>query len=405
MRVLMTIQPAFSHATQVIPLARELERRGHVVTVATSATFARTLVHHGLDARPVGPDWMLRPGDELFDRTIGQHKMFGFLQVPDRSSIEDLLRLARETRAQLIVREYTEFGGWAAAQRLGIPLATQGIVHRLPPAVEAQVAEVAQRLAALARIEPPRGADELLGCAYLDVVPPSFRCAWEHDNIALAHASRPSVFDGSGGEAPPPWLEAFGRERPLIYATLGNIFSDSPAVWHAVLTALSELDVDALVTTGLDSDPAELGARPRNVRIERYLPQSQVLSRSTAVVCHGGFNTLIGTFSHGLPAVCLPLAADQPVNAACCAAAGAGLNAANGPAQDHRGPLVDPEDLNPEDIATAITRLTNEPTFTDAARQLASEIQAMPGPSETAHTLEQLITIDAAVPQAQRSAA
>ena len=400
----MTIQPAFSHATQLIPLARELERRGHVVTVATSARFAPTLVGYGLDARPVGPDWILRPGDKVWDRTIGQQGFFGFVQVPDRSSVEDLLRLARETAAQLIVREYTEFAGWAVAQRLGIPLVTQGIVHRLPPAVEARVAQVAQRLAALARIQPPRDADDLLGSAYLDVVPPSFRCPWEPD-IALARASRPSVFDGSTGEAPPPWLDALGRERPLIYATLGNIFTDSPAVWRAVLTALSGLEVDVLVTTGLGSDPAELGTPPPNFRIERYLPQSQVLSRCAAVVCHSGFNTLIGAFSHGRPALCLPLAADQPVNAACCAAAGTGINGANAPASDHRGPLVDPEKLDPEDIAEAITRLTNEPRFTAAAGQLAREIHAMPGPSETARTIEQLITIDAAAPQPRRSAA
>ncbi|MBV9945182.1 MAG: glycosyltransferase family 1 protein [Solirubrobacterales bacterium] len=399
----MSIQPAFSHATQAIPLARELERRGHRVTVATSATFAATLVRHGLDARPVGPDWMIRPGDDLFERTIGQHKFFGFLQVPDRASIGDLLRLAHETGAQLIVREYTEFAGWVVAQRLGIPLVTQGIMHRLPPPVEAQVAEVAQRLAALARVEPPRDPNDLLGSAYLDVVPPSFRCAWERDN-ALAHASRPSVFDGSAGEPPPPWLQALGRERPLIYATLGNIFNDAPAVWRAVLTALSGLDLDALVTTGLGSDPAELGALPPNVRVEGYLPQSHVLARCTAVVCHAGFNTVIGALSQGVPVLCLPLGADQPINATCCAAAGAGINAANTPAQDFRGPLVDPEKLDPEDIATAIKRLTGGPTFTHAAGRLASEIQAMPGPSETARILEQLIAADPAALQGWRSA-
>ena len=400
----MSIQPAFSHATQIIPLARELERRGHVVTVATPPTFAATLVRHGLDARPVGPDWMLRFGDQVWKRTIGQHGFSGFVQIPDRSSLEDLLRLGRQTRAQLIVREYTEFGGWAVAQRLEIPLVTQGIVHRLPPGVEAPVAEVAQRLAALARINPPRNSDDLLGSVYLDPVPPSFRCPWEHD-VALARATRPSRFDGSAGDAGPPWIQALGRERPLIYVTLGNIFSDSPAVWRAVLTALSGLDVDALVTTGLHSDPAELGAPPPNVRIERYIPQSHVLARCTAVVCHAGFNTLIGAFSHGLPALCLPLGADQPVNASCCAAAGAGINAANAPAQDERGPLVAPEKLDPEHIASAITRLTNEPAFTDAARKLAREIQSMPAPSDTARTLEQLFTSDAAAAQASRSAA
>lgn len=404
MRVLMTIQPAFSHATQIIPLARELERRGHVVTVATSATFVRTLVRHGLDARPVGPDWRLRPGDAVTDRTVGQQGFMGFVQVPDRSSVEDLLEVARQTRPQLIVREYTEFGGWAVAQRLEIPLVTQGIVHRLPPPVEADVAEAAQRLAAVACVEPPRDGEELLGSAYLDVVPPSFRCAWEHD-VALACACRPSVFDGSAGAAPPPWVERLGRARPLIYVTLGNIFTDCPAVWQAVLTALSELDVDALVTTGLESDPTELGAPPPNVRIERFIPQSQVLPRCKAVVCHGGFNTLIGAFSHRLPVLCLPLGADQPVNAKCCAAAGAGINAANAPARDLRGALVDPEKLEPENIARAIMRLTTEPAFTDAAGRLGHEIQALPGPSQTVLTLEELIAVDAAAPRAWRSAA
>jgi calicheamicin 3'-O-methyl-rhamnosyltransferase len=120
-------------------------------------------------------------------------------------------------------------------------------------------------------------------------------------------------------------------------------------------------------------------------------------------VCHGGFNTLIGAFSAEVPTLCLPLGADQPVNATCAGAAGDGINAANAPG-DFRGPVVDPEQLEPEAIAIAIMRLTHEPTFTDAAGRLAGEIQAMPGPSAAARTLEQLTAIDAAAPQARRSA-
>ncbi len=171
-----------------------------------------------------------------------------------------------------------------------------------------------------------------------------------------------------------------------------------------MLAAFSDLDVDALVTTGPNSDPRQLGAPPLNVRIEPYVPQSQLLSRCTAVVCHAGFNTLIGAFTHGLPALCLPLDADQPVNATCCANAGAGINAANAPARDPRGPLIDPDTLKPDDIATAITRLINEPAFARAAERIATEIQAMPGPPETAGLLEQLVTTNAVAPQAARSA-
>ncbi len=403
MQVLMSSQPAFSHAAQMIPLARELERRGHVVTLASSAPLVPALRQLGVDARPFGRDWQMRPGDPLYDRTVGRESFFGFPQVPDRSSVEGLTRLARDTGAQLIVREYSEFTGWAVARSLDVPFVTQAIIHRLPPPAEARVVELAARLAALAGIEPPENADELFGSAYLDIVPPSFRCEWEHD-VALARPTRPSLFDGSEGEASPPWLDDLGRERPLIYVTLGTIFNRFPAVWRAVLTAVDRLDVDALVTIGRDIGPVQRGAARPNVRIERYVPQSQLLPRCSAVVCHAGFSTLIGAFNHRLPALCLPLDADQPVNARCCAAAGAGINAANAPARDARGPLVDPDTLNPADVANATMRLIDEPAFAQAAKCLAGEIQAMPGLSQTADLLERLIATDSAARRTNRCA-
>ena len=171
MRVLMTCQPAFSHATQLIPLARKLSRDGHSAVVATSASFAPVLARHGIDVRTFDPDWMIGPGDRVYDRTVGQHLFLGFPQVPDRSSIDRVLELARDWRADLIVREYSEFTGWVVARKLGVPLVTHGIIHRLQPQTEDGVAELAG-LAELAGVDPPRDRDDLLGTAYLDIVPP-----------------------------------------------------------------------------------------------------------------------------------------------------------------------------------------------------------------------------------------
>ena len=66
----MTCQPAFSHATQLIPVARKLSGDGHSVVVATSASFAPVLARHGIDVRAFGPDWMIGPGDPVYDRTV-----------------------------------------------------------------------------------------------------------------------------------------------------------------------------------------------------------------------------------------------------------------------------------------------------------------------------------------------
>ena len=395
----MTCQPAFSHAIQLIPLARELERGGHSAIVATSASFAPALAEHGIDARTFDPDWMIGPGDPVYDRTVGQppgassgsrsSPFFGFARVPDRSSVDQLLELARDWRADVIVREYSEFTGWVVARKLGVPLVTHGIVHRLRPPAEDGIVPLVGRLAELAGVQPPRDRDDLLGTAYLDIVPPSFRCPWEHDQ-PLAHPTCPSSFDGPPPPDPLAWLDALGRTRPLVYVTLGNVFTQFPSLWRVVLAALTKLDLDGLVTTG-GIDPNQLGPSPANVRIERYVPQSSVLPRCTAVVCHAGFNTLIGAFTHGLPALCLPLAADHPINAQRCAEAGAGLNCANAPAIDARGPLVDPDTLHPNDVASALSRLLDDPTFTSAARRIAGEIRGMPEPAETARFLEQVV--------------
>jgi len=311
----MSSQPAFSHAAQLIPLVRELERRGHSVTVATARGFARSLISHGLDARPFGCDWEIRPGDETYDRTVGLRTFFGFPEVPDQSSVRDLTRVAAPTGAQLIVREYSEFTGWAVAASMGITLVTQGIIHRLPPEGEARVATLAAHVASLAGVPSPRSFEELLGSALLDVVPPSFRWPWEH-GARRAVPARPSLFDGSVDEEPPSWLTGLGHERPLVYATLGTIYTESPSLWRVVLSALSRLAADAIVTTGRRAAAERIGQVPSNVRVERYVPQSHLLPRCRAVVCHAGFNTLIGAFTPRGPQ---PVLADRrrPANPPC----------------------------------------------------------------------------------------
>jgi UDP:flavonoid glycosyltransferase YjiC (YdhE family) len=398
MHTLISTQPAFSHAAQMIPLAQMLAHRGHTVTFATSAPFVPRLQALGFDAKPFAPEWEIRPGDGVYDRTVGRESFFGFAQVPTAATVAELTQLAQQTGAQLIVREYSEFAAWAVARRLGLPLVTHSIIHRLPPEAEAHVLELAARVASLAGVNPPCDADELLGKAYINIVPPSFRCPWEH-TIPAALIARPSLYDGPACEPAPSWLGEPGRALPLLYVTLGTVFNDSPALWRTLLDAVGRLDVDAVITTGPNVDAAGLGEPPPNARLERYVRQSHVLPRCNAVVCHAGFNTLIAAFRHGLPVVCLPLDADQPVNARCVEAAGAGISLANAPARDARGPTVDPNTLDPTALTRAIQRVLAEPGFGQVARRLAGEIEMMPGPEHTAKALEQLIGVTATTPR------
>jgi MGT family glycosyltransferase len=214
---------------------------------------------------------------------------------------------------------------------------------------------------------------------------------WEQDH-PLVHAVQPSPFDGSDDPRGPSWIDQLDRSRPLVYATLGTIFTDFPRVWKALLAAFGELEADVLLTTGTAID---LGPLPPNVHARSYVPQSQVLPRCSAVVCHAGFNKLIGAFRHGLPAVCIPVAADQPLNASAGVRAGAGISLANSPG-DARGPIVDPDTLEAGEIVGAVRRVLEEPSFAERSAQLAAEIEAMASPEETASLLGRLASASTA---------
>jgi UDP:flavonoid glycosyltransferase YjiC (YdhE family) len=73
--------------------------------------------------------------------------------------------------------------------------------------------------------------------------------------------------------------------------------------------------VNLLVTVGREIDPATFGPQPANVRIERFLPQAEILPHVNLVVSHGGSGSVLDAPAHGRPMVVLPIGADQPLNA------------------------------------------------------------------------------------------
>jgi UDP:flavonoid glycosyltransferase YjiC (YdhE family) len=396
MRVLMTCQPALSHAAQLVPLAQALMGRGHEVTLATAAGYADRLHEHGLDAEGVGPDFLLREGDPLYESTVGARQFVGFIDLARADTIADVSALGDALQADVIIREYAEFSGLIAAQRLGIPVITHGIMHRLPPPSVLRIISELERPTRAAGTEPPRTPAELYGEMYLDVVPPSFRLSWETAEPFLVQTA-PSSHEGADTWIPEPWLSRLGVERPLLYVTLGTVFTHNQAVWRTLVDAVANLDVDALITIGPDTSEAMFDATPDNVLVKRFVPQSQVLSRAAALVCHAGFNTLIGAFRAGVPSVCLPLNADQPFNAAACAAAGAGLNLAHS-ARDSRGPIIDPTTLTPQEVQLAVEAILADDTFRSAAQALGQDIRSMPSADHTAMAIERRLTTSGVTP-------
>ncbi|RSM86383.1 hypothetical protein DMH04_14615 [Kibdelosporangium aridum] len=123
----------------------------------------------------------------------------------------------------------------------------------------------------------------------------------------------------------PAWLDTLGRERPLVYATLGTVFNRLRKPRQALIDGLAELDVDVLLTVGRTVDPDTLAPVPPRMRIERFVPQAYAMSKASLVVSQAGLGTMLGAIYHGVPMVSIIIGAEHPLNAASAAEAGLAL--------------------------------------------------------------------------------
>lgn len=164
----------------------------------------------------------------------------------------------------------------------------------------------------------------------------------------------------------PPW---WGRleGRPVVYVTLGTVFaSESGDLFRRLLTGLSQLPVEVVVTVGRDIDPAEFGLQPEHVHVEQWVPQSLLLPRTDLVVSHGGSGTVIAALAHGLPQVVFAMGADQMHNADRVVALGVGR-------------ALHPVTTTPAAIRDTVAALLTGDGAQTAAQSVQREISALPG--------------------------
>jgi UDP:flavonoid glycosyltransferase YjiC (YdhE family) len=155
---------------------------------------------------------------------------------------------------------------------------------------------------------------------FVDICPPGLQLLGEPLSTNIQHL-RPEDPPVGPDDRVPDGVPDEG----VVYVTLGTVVNSLPGVFEAVLEGLAAVDAPLVVTTGPDVDPARLGAQPPHVTVERFIPQGLLLPRCRAVVAHAGAWTMLGALAHGVPQVLLPHGAEQSLNAAACAGAGAAV--------------------------------------------------------------------------------
>jgi N-glycosyltransferase len=162
-----------------------------------------------------------------------------------------------------------------------------------------------------------------------------------------------------------------------VLAALGTLMNTLPGLFEAIIAAVDGEPIEVVAAVGRDQDPARFGTAPRNVRIEPYVPQIQVLAECALFVTHGGFNSTKEALRLGIPLVVIPIGGDQPYSAERVEALGLGR-------------AVSPDERDPATIRGRIREVLAEPRYRENAQRFSEEMQALPPISHAVALLEQL---------------
>lgn len=379
MRTLFTVQPAIGHLHPLIPVAQALERAGHDVAFCSSASFRPEVEAFGFEYFDAGLDWvasdrstwtpfppMPAPPDPAFPAFV----VTVFADVTTRAMVPDVLAIADEWRPDLIVREVMEWGGYLAAELLGIPHASVGgnaysgidspKVSYFPGNRRFAAEPLARHRAELGLPSDP-GVETPFRHLHMCFMPkrwdrPGTPAPPNTQYLRHTNVERP-------GQADPVWLDEL-PERPIVYAALGTIAHAMPGIFEAILDGLRDEGVNLVLAVG--QEPSAFGAQPPNVWIERHVPQTRLLPHCDVFISHGGFNSVKEALSSGIPLVVLPIMSDEPYSAERCAALGVGRVVGGG-------------SRTPEAIREAVLSVLSDPGYRRRAAAFQQEMLALPG--------------------------
>ncbi|MBH1932962.1 glycosyltransferase family 1 protein [Streptomyces sp. AV19] len=377
-RFLFVVPPLAGHVNPAAAVAAELAVRGHRVAWAAVPDAVREVVDTDAEVYPCAVPARVRRPPGLRGAAALRFLWEDFL-VPLAEAMAPGTREAVDAfRPDVLVADQQALAGALVAERLGLRWATSattpaevgGSVAALPKVemwIRSLLTGLREQFGDPGATHDPRFSPELL-LAYtveelVDTSVPRVRFVGP-----AVHGRR------TAPDFPWAWLD---RHRATVLVSLGTVNTDIGSRFLAECAAAVRERAHRLQAVIADPGGRLAGAADATVLALPRVPQLDLLSRASAVVCHAGHNTVTESLWHGIPLVVAPVRDDQPFVAAQVTAAGAAVRVRFGRA-DRVG------------LGAALDTVLDGPDHRAAARHLGDRLRAAGGAGAAAGHLEAL---------------
>lgn len=415
------ILTAFGSAGDVNPflwIGRELQQRGHTVTLLSLPAFADAAHRAHVPFVPVGDpngyDQVVR-NPKLWHPRHGTRLTLGAAGAMTADYYDAIAVTIERAKSEVVlVGSLLVLGARLAREKLRVPLVT---VHLQPSAIlsEHDTAVPGAQMEWFTRLPRwlkrllftlPNPLDKYAGksvrsaCKTLGVRPPrSLMREWMQspDGVlclfpewfaepqpdwppCCRQAGFPLYDLGENLELPPD-VERFlaAGDAPLVF-TPGSAMIHGREFFATALAACTRLGVRAIFAT---RDAAQLPPElPAGVLATGYVPFSRLLPRTAAIVHHGGIGTLAQALAAGIPQLVMPMAHDQPDNANRLVRLGVGRR-------------LYPEKFDPANVTTELQSLLNDPAVRESCEAAARTFRTARPAATVLDVLESVERCDA----------
>jgi MGT family glycosyltransferase len=386
-RVLFVGLAGHGHVTPTLPLVAELVRRGHRVEYACGPEFSEAIGQ-------AGAEWVALPGLAPFvpPAQVGPKIValwFRHFFAGLAAGYPVLLEHCHAQRSDAVVYDATNWPARLVARRMGlravrtIPnLAENETYSQVDDALntglegDPQMAAFADDVAAFAAAHgvdlDVAGTMDVVEDLNLVFVPRAFQPAGDSfdDRFRFLGAMIGGREQAQSWSSPHP-------ELPLLFVSLGSIFTDRPDFYRTCLEAFGDGHFQVAMTIG-DVDPADVGPLPPTVQVASWFPQLAVLRQASAFITHAGMNSTMEALYYGVPMLALPQMPEQAVNADRVAALGLGRK-------------LDPQAITADALRSAVDQVTLSPVIRTNLDRMQTEVRDAGGAEAGAQAIEEYL--------------